>query len=105
MQEGPAVTVAAALRNMSAIEEAKRPKRVKGFFTPQQMVKQFLDLKKETFKLRQLMDQIRFMDQDVGPSMSDNSGKYDAEHRIFMDAMDNIEKAISSAEKVKYDKA
>ena len=65
MQEGPAVTVAAALRNMSAIEEAKRPKRVKGFFTPQQMVKQFLDLKKETFKLRQLMDQIRFMDQEV----------------------------------------
>jgi len=104
MQEGPAVTVAAALRNMSAIEEAKRPKRVKGFFTPQQMVKQFLDLKKETFKLRQLMDQIRFMDQDVGPSMSDNSGKYDAEHRIFMDAMDNIEKSIATAQKVKYPK-
>ena len=47
MTKGP-ITVAVALRNMS---EAKRPKRVKGFFTPQQMVKQFLDLKKETFKL------------------------------------------------------
>ena len=86
------------------LREAQRPKRVKGFFTPQQMVKQFLDLKKETFKLRQLMDQIRFMDQDVGPSMSDNSGKYDKEHRIFMDAMDNIEKAIATAQKVKYPK-
>ena len=50
------------------------------------------------------MDQIRFMDQDVGPSMSDNSGKYDAEHRIFMDAMDNIEKSIATAQKVKYPK-
>ena len=87
------------------LREAQRPKRVKGLFTPQQMVAQFKALKKEAFKLRQSMDTIRFMDQDVGPSMSDNSGKYDDEHRIFMDAMDNIEKAISSAEKVKYDKA
>jgi len=36
--------------------------------------------------------------------MSDNSGKYDAEHRIFMDAMDNIEKSIATAQKVKYPK-
>ena len=100
MTKGP-IPVAAALRDMS---EAKRPKRVKGFFTPQQMVKQFLDLKKETFKLRQLMDQIRFMDQDVGPSMSDNSGKYFDESKVFSQAMDMVEKAIASAEKVKYDK-
>ena len=86
------------------LREAQRPKRVKGFFTPQQMVKQFLDLKKETFKLRQLMDQIRFMDQDVGPSMSDNSGKYFDESKAFSQAMDMVEKAIASAEKVKYDK-
>ena len=104
MQEGPAVTVAAALRNMSAIEEAKRPKRVKGLFTPQQMVAQFKALKKEAFNLRQSMDQIRFMDQDVGPSMSDNSGKYFDESKVFSQAMDMVEKAIASAEKVKYDK-
>ena len=97
----PPVTVSTALRDMS---EAKRPKRVKGFFTPAQMVGQFKILSKEAFKLRQLMDQIRFMDQDVGPSMGDNSGKYDAENRIFQDAMDNIDKALTSASKVKYDK-
>jgi hypothetical protein len=86
------------------LREAQRPKRVKGLFTPQQMVAQFKALKKEAFKLRQSMDTIRFMDQDVGPSMSDNSGKYFDESKAFGQAMDMIEKAIASAEKVKYDK-
>jgi hypothetical protein len=44
------------------------------------------------------------MDQDVGPSMSDNSGKYFDESKVFSQAMDMVEKAIASAEKVKYDK-
>jgi|TARA_B110000858_G_scaffold75382_1_gene87493 hypothetical protein len=100
MKEAP-ITVVTALRDMS---EAKRPKRVKGLFTPQQMVAQFKALKKEAFNLRQSMDTIRFMDQDVGPSMSDNSGKYFDESKAFGQAMDMIEKAIASAEKVKYDK-
>ena len=86
------------------LREAQRPKRVKGLFTPQQMVAQFKALKKEAFKLRQSMDTIRFMDQDVGPSMSDNSGKYVDESKAFSQAMDMVEKAIASAEKVKYDK-
>ena len=86
------------------LREAQRPKRVKGFFTPQQMVAQFKALKKEAFNLRQSMDTIRFMDQDVGPRMSDNSGKYFDESKAFSQAMDMVEKAIASAEKVKYDK-
>ena len=40
------------------LREAQRPKRVKGLFTPQQMVAQFKALKKEAFKLRQSMDTI-----------------------------------------------
>ncbi len=54
MKEAP-ITVVTALRDMS---EAKRPKRVKGLFTPQQMVAQFKALKKEAFNLRQSMDTI-----------------------------------------------
>ena len=84
------------------VNEAKRIRPIKGLWTPKQMYTQVARTKKEAFELRQHEDFIFQMDADVGPSMSRNSGLYMDVYDRMTAALDQFDKAIKDAEKIKH---
>ena len=84
------------------VNEAKRIRPIKGLWTPKQMYTQVARTKKAAFELRQHSDFIFQMDADVGPSMSRNSGLYMNVYDKMTSALDQFDKAIKEAEKIKH---
>jgi hypothetical protein len=89
-------------KTLAEIREAKRIKAKKGLWTPKQMYTQVSRTKKAAFELRQHADFIFQMDADVGPSMSRNSGLYMNVYDKMTSALDQFDKAIKEAEKIKH---
>ena len=108
MKEKP-INVQQALEEMgnrpipyTDVNEAKRIRPIKGLWTPKQMYTQVARTKKAAFELRQHSDFIFQMDADVGPSMSRNSGLYMNVYDKMTSALDQFDKAIKEAEKIKH---
>ena len=108
MKEKP-INVQQALEEMgnrpipyTDVNEAKRIRPIKGLWTPKQMYKQLANTEKAYNELRQHTDFIFQMDADVGPSGGDNSGKYFDLYSIMTKALDQFDKAIKDAEKIKH---
>ena len=84
------------------VNEAKRIRPIKGLWTPKQMYTQVARTKKAAFELRQHADFIFQMDADVGPSMSRNSGLYMDVYDKMTAALDQFDKAIKDAKRIKH---
>ena len=84
------------------VNEAKRIRPIKGLWTPKQMYTQVARTEKAAFELRQHADFIFQMDADVGPSMSRNSGLYMDVYDKMTAALDQFDKAIKDAKRIKH---
>ena len=84
------------------VNEAKRIRPIKGLWTPKQMYKQLANTEKAYNELRQHTDFIFQMDADVGPSMSRNSGLYMDVYDSMTAALDQFDKAIKDAKRIKH---
>ena len=108
MKEKP-INVQQALEQMgnrpipyTDVNEAKRIRPIKGLWTPKQMYTQVARTEKAAFELRQHTDFIFQMDADVGPSMSRNSGLYMDVYDKMTAALDQFDKAIKDAKRIKH---
>jgi hypothetical protein len=84
------------------VNEAKRIRPIKGLWTPKQMYTQVARTEKAANELRQHADFIFQMDADVGPSMSRNSGLYMDVYDSMTAALDQFDKAIKDAKRIKH---
>ena len=82
------------------LDEASRLRPTKGLYSMAQMKQQVARTEKAFNEFKQHCDFIFQMDRDVGPSMSDNSGKYFEVHRALDDANKQIKKALADAKKI-----
>ena len=82
------------------LDEASRLRPTKGLYSMAQMKQQVARTEKAFNEFEQHCNFIFQMDRDVGPSMSDNSGKYFDVHRALDNANKEIKKALSDAKKI-----
>ena len=82
------------------LDEASRLRPTKGLYSMAQMKQQVARTEKAFNEFKQHCDFIFQMDRDVGPSMSDNSGKYFDVHRALDNANKEIKKALADAKKI-----
>ena len=82
------------------LDEASRLRPTKGLYSMAQMKQQVARTEKAFNEFEQHCNFIFQMDRDVGPSMSDNSGKYFDVHRALDNANKLIKKALADAKKI-----
>ena len=82
------------------LDEASRLRPTKGLYSMAQMKQQVARTEKAFNEFKQHCDFIFQMDRDVGPSMSDNSGKYFDVYSDLDDANKLIKKALADAKKI-----
>ena len=82
------------------LDEASRLRPTKGLYSLAQMKQQVARTEKAFNEFKQHCDFIFQMDRDVGPSMSDNSGKYFDVYSDLDDANKLIKKALADAKKI-----
>ena len=82
------------------LDEASRLRPTKGLYSMAQMKQQVARTEKAFNEFEQHCNFIFQMDRDVGPSMSDNSGKYFDVHRALDNANKQIKKALADAKKI-----
>ena len=82
------------------LDEASRLRPTKGLYSRAQMKQQVARTEKAFNEFEQHCNFIFQMDRDVGPSMSDNSGKYFDVHRALDNANKLIKKALADAKKI-----
>ena len=82
------------------LDEASRLRPTKGLYSMAQMKQQVARTEKAFNEFEQHCNFIFQMDRDVGPSMSDNSGKYFDVHRALDNANKEIKKALADAKKI-----
>ena len=82
------------------LDEASRLRPTKGLYSMAQMKQQVARTEKAFNEFEQHCNFIFQMDRDVGPSMSDNSGKYFDVYSDLDDANKLIKKALADAKKI-----
>jgi len=88
------------MKEETELDEASRLRPTKGLWTMAQMKQQVARTEKAFQEFEQHCDFIFQMDRDVGPSMSDNSGKYWDVHSALDNANKLIKKALADAKKI-----
>ena len=88
------------LKEQTELDEASRLRPTKGLYSMAQMKQQVARTEKAFNEFEQHCNFIFQMDRDVGPSMSDNSGKYFDVHRALDNANKEIKKALADAKKI-----
>ena len=88
------------LKEETELDEASRLRPTKGLYSMAQMKQQVARTEKAFNEFEQHCNFIFQMDRDVGPSMSDNSGKYFDVHRALDNANKLIKKALADAKKI-----
>ena len=96
----PVVSKVAKELMKEELDEASRLRPTKGLYSMAQMKQQVARTEKAFNEFKQHCDFIFQMDRDVGPSMSDNSGKYFDVHRALDNANKEIKKALADAKKI-----
>jgi hypothetical protein len=88
------------LKEETELDEASRLRPTKGLYSMAQMKQQVARTEKAFNEFKQHCDFIFQMDRDVGPSMSDNSGKYFDVYSDLDDANKLIKRALADAKKI-----